>query len=84
MSGTVRWRVRSSDDQVVGQANYNPILDTRSYVVEFPDGYELAYTANIIAQNMYTQCDIHGNQFLLFKVIIDHAFNERAALKREE
>ena len=55
MSGTVKWRVLSLDDQVIGQANDNPILDTRSYMVEFPDGYESAYAANLIAQNMYTE-----------------------------
>jgi len=52
MSGTVKWRVLSLDDQVIGQANDNPILNTRSYMVEFLDGYESAYAANLIAQNM--------------------------------
>jgi len=82
MSGMVRRRVRSLDDQVVGKANVNPILDTRSYMVEFPDGYDSAYTANLIAQNMYTQCNINGNQFLVFKAIIDHSYDE--ALKEDE
>ena len=41
MSATVKRRVRSSDNQVMGQANNNPILDTRSYMVEFPDGKSL-------------------------------------------
>ena len=83
MSGTVRRRMRSPDGQVVGQANDNPILDTRSYMVEFPDGYESAYAANLIAQNMYTQCDINGNQFLIFKAIVDHSNESDPDLEQE-
>jgi hypothetical protein len=39
----------------------NPILDTRTYYVEFPDSAEMEYTANMIAENMWAQCDIDGN-----------------------
>ena len=77
MSATVKRRVRSFDNQVMGQANNNPILNTRSYMVEFPDGYESAYAANLIAQNMYTQSDINGNKFLVFKAIVDHTSEPR-------
>ena len=49
----------------------NPILDTRTYEVEFPDGQTAKYSANIIAENMYAQCDAEGNQYLLLKEIVD-------------
>jgi hypothetical protein len=55
----------------MGMANDNPILDTREYIVEFPDGCESPYMANLIVENMITQCDANGNQCLLFKAIID-------------
>jgi hypothetical protein len=48
------------------------MLDTRQYVVEFPDGSEATYAANIIAENMISQCDSTGRQFLLVKHVIDH------------
>jgi hypothetical protein len=48
-----------------GKASANPILDKRTYNVEFPDGRSEYYTANVIAENMYAQCDEEGNQFLM-------------------
>ena len=84
MCSKVGWRARYSDGQVIGQANDNPILDMRKYVIEFPDGHELAYTANLIAENMYTRCDIHRNQYLLLKAIFYHSFDESAAMKGEK
>ena len=43
----------------------------RTYEVEFPDGQTTKYSANIIAENMYAQCDTEGNQYLLLKEIVD-------------
>ena len=40
----------------------NPILDTRKYIVQFNDGDEAELAANVIATNMYAQCDPEGNQ----------------------
>jgi hypothetical protein len=48
------------------------MLDTRNYEIEFPDGRSDEYTANVIAKNMYAQCDIEGRQFNLIEGIIDH------------
>jgi len=56
----------------------------RRYTVEFPDGHESAFMANLIAENMYTQSDIYGNHHMLFKAIVDHSFNEGAATKEYE
>ena len=61
-----------------GKANANPILDTRTYEVEFPDGTTAEYSANVIAQNMYSQCDVEGNQYLLLKEIVDWRKNKDA------
>ena len=52
-------------------AHSNLILDMRTYEVEFPDGQTTEYSANIIAENMYAQCDTEGNQYLLLKEIVD-------------
>ena len=59
--GRVMKRARGNDDNVIGRANENPILDTRGYVVEFEDGKQAELYANTIAQSMYDQCDHDGN-----------------------
>jgi hypothetical protein len=48
-SGKVLWRTRELDGTVRGRANANPMLDTRNYEIEFPDGRSDEYTANVIA-----------------------------------
>jgi hypothetical protein len=63
---------------VAGTQNDNPILDTRSYEVEFPSGEVAEYTANIIAENMFAKCDADGNQHLLLDSIVDHKTNDKA------
>jgi len=40
--------------------------------------------SSLIAENMYTECHINGNQHLLFKAIVNHSFNESAVTKEEE
>ena len=52
---------RDQDSELTGTAHNNPILDTYSYQVEFPDGQLGKYSANVIAQNMLSQCDPDGN-----------------------
>lgn len=71
-TGRVRRRKRDSDGTLRGTANENPILDTRTYEVEFPDGEITEYAANVIAENMWSQCDLDGKQFLLLDSIIDY------------
>ena len=62
---------RNNDDNVIGRANENPILDTRGYVVEFEDGDQAELAANTITQSMYAQCDPDGNQYIMFELIVD-------------
>jgi hypothetical protein len=61
-SGKVFWCKRELDGTVRGRANANSMLDTRTYEIEFPDGRSDESTANVIAENMYAQCDIEGRQ----------------------
>ena len=71
MSGKVRRQKCKQDGALKGTAHLNLILDTRTYEVEFPDGQTTEYSANIIVENMYAQCDTEGNQYLLLKEIVD-------------
>jgi hypothetical protein len=47
-------------------------LDTRTYEIEVHDDRSDEYTATVIAENMYAQCDIEGRQYNLMEGIIDH------------
>jgi hypothetical protein len=51
-------RKRELDGTLRGRANANSMLDTRTYEIEFPDGRIDEYTANVITEHMYAQCDI--------------------------
>ena len=51
-------------------------MDMREYEVEFIDGTTERYSANIVAENIYSQCDSEGNQYLVLKEIVDHKSDE--------
>jgi hypothetical protein len=72
VKGCVTARKRDRDGNPVGHANDNPILDTRSYIVDFDDGDQTELTANMIAESLYSQCDPDGNQYVLLEEIVDH------------
>jgi len=70
--GTVKRRKRDSDGNLIGTSNANPLLDTAIYEVEFDSGETEAYTANLIAENLYSQTDDEGYTFYSLSEIIDH------------
>jgi hypothetical protein len=81
-TGFVRERALGSDGKPIG--NKHPLLDTSKYVVQFPDGMEQIYSANLLADNMIAQCDEEGNQYtILLDRIIDHKSDENAISKEE-
>jgi hypothetical protein len=71
-SGKFMRRKLEVDGTWKGRANANSMLDSRIYEIEFPDGRSDEYTANVIAENMYAQCDNKGKQFNIMYCIIDH------------
>ncbi|KAL7523565.1 hypothetical protein ACHAXR_000992, partial [Thalassiosira sp. AJA248-18] len=73
--GRVIGRKHDADGNVIGRANDNAVLDTREYRVEFADGEVTELTANVIAENMYAQCDQDGNQYVLLDDIVDFRKN---------
>lgn len=81
LTAKVKARKRDANGDLIGHAADNPILDTRQYDVEFPDGNEATYSANVIAQNMLSQCDSEGRQYLLVKHVLDHAKVDGEALE---
>ncbi len=69
---------RDVNGNPIGKAHSNPILDTREYVVEFEDGAQEIYSANLIAENMYAQIDSEGRQHALLSEIVDYKSDGRA------
>jgi hypothetical protein len=70
--GKVIARKRDAHGNPIGHSASNPIFDTRVYQVEFPSGRVEEYSANIIAECLYSQVDHKGNQYLLLDEMIDH------------
>jgi hypothetical protein len=74
-------RKRDADGNPIGRRNTNPILDTREYEVEFADGATDVFTANMIAENLYSQVDSEGNSYSIMSEIIDHKSDGSAVSK---
>jgi hypothetical protein len=77
-SGKVTRRKRELYGTWKGRTDANPLLGSRTYEIEFPDGRSDVYTANVIAENMHAPCDTAGNQFNIMDCIIDHKKDGRA------
>ena len=77
-SDKVTKRKRNLHGGTIGVANKTPIFDMREYVVEFPNGAEKEYSANKIAEAMFSQCDLDGKQHLLLDSIVDFKKDEHA------
>jgi hypothetical protein len=74
-------RKRDADGNPIGWCNANPILDTQEYKVQFPDGATDVFTANIIAENMYSQVDSKGYSHSIMDEIVDHEKDGTAVSK---
>ena len=74
-------RKKDDDGMPIGKRNPNPILDSCMYEVEFPDGSTDAVTANIIAENMFSQIDDEGRSHAILQEIVDHRKNGHAVSK---
>ena len=72
--GTVIGRKRARGNPI-GNANANPIMDSRVYRVEFDDGDVCKLTDNVIAESMYASCDADGNEYILFDSFVDYKSN---------
>lgn len=79
----VKQRHMDCNGNPVGRSNPNPLLDTREYDVVFPDGSTDYLTANLIADNIYSQVDPDGRNVSIFKEICDHRATELAIPKEQ-
>ena len=70
--GTVLKRARTNSGAAVGTKHSDPMFDTRMYVLLMADGTERELQHNIIAENMFSQADSEGRQYMLLEEITDH------------
>jgi hypothetical protein len=82
MNPKVRGRKDQADRTLRGKAHADPILNTRTYEVEFADGQLTELAANFFAENMLAQCNSKGNQYLLLTGNRRPQKGQRCGLKR--
>jgi hypothetical protein len=63
-------RKRDVNGNLIGNYNSNPVLNTRIYIAEFPDGHISEYEANLIPNAIYDETNDDGYQEVLFEQII--------------
>ena len=53
-------RKRDENGNPIGRYNSNPMLNSRTYLAEFPDGHIQELSANTIVEAVYNQIDGDG------------------------
>lgn len=74
----VKGRKRNANGTPIGVANSNPILDTRIFEVEYPDGHFDSFSTNIIAESIYSNADDQGDSTGLLSEIVDWKKTDKA------
>ena len=54
------------------------------YNVQFPDRSLKSFNTNVIAENLYSQVDAKGNEYLSLKMIVHHCLNDEAVKCTDE
>ena len=79
VQAVVKRRKRDGDSGLlVGKANENPMLDTRVYEVEMPDGTYADYHANNLLENILNSVDEDGHTPMVMDEITSHRQNDEA------
>jgi hypothetical protein len=79
----VKSRKRDPAGDPIGTANSNPILDTRVYNLEFPDGRIEEYAVNMIAENLFEQADEDGWDNGIIEEFLDIRKDNNIAISKE-
>ena len=80
----VKKRKRDALNQPIGTKNENPILDSRIYELEFPDGRIEEYSVNVLAENLFNMADEDGWDTGLLEEVIDFRSNDDIAVKAQD
>jgi hypothetical protein len=68
----VKRRTKDDDGNPVGKRDANPILDTREYEVEFPDGSIDVYTANTLAEDGFVPFNVGRSRAVRRRIAAAH------------
>ena len=79
-SARVIRKSKDDDGKLIGNSNKLSYLNAQVYDVATPDGGVEQYSANVIAENIYTQVDDEGYRSQLLDDIIDHRRTDAANL----
>ena len=71
-------RARDNEGKPVGKRHDKPLLDSREYECLLEDGTWYRYNANVIAENIFAQCDHKGRMHAVLQEITDHKKDRRA------
>jgi hypothetical protein len=82
--GTVVRRKRNVDGSLIGTEHANPMVDTRVYEVEFPDGSTDEFATNLIVENLYNHIDDDGHSHSLLQCIVDHEVDTDVAIPKSQ
>ena len=80
----VKHRKRDSSGNPVGEANPNPILDTRIHDLQFPDSRIEEYATNMIAKNLFQQADEDGWESRIIEEFTDLRKDNAIAVSKEK
>ena len=78
-SAKVVKRARDNNGNPIGKKHDNPLMDTREYECMLDDGTIMRYNANVIAENIFAQCDDEGRRQAVLSEITDHK-KDRSAI----
>lgn len=73
----IKW-AKNPDGTKKGTVHQNSMFDMRAFLVEMQDSTVSEYTANVIAENIFSQIDNEGNSHSIFQEISDHCKNNKA------
>jgi hypothetical protein len=71
-------RKKDPEGNFIGRKHRNPILDSHIFTIRFKDGEEKDIAFNVLAEHLYSHVDSKGNQYRIFKEIINHRKNKNA------
>ena len=71
-------RARDNAGNPICKHHSNPLMDTRANDCELGDGTVYRYSANVIAENIFAQCDDEGRRQANLQEITDHRRDDTA------
>ena len=71
-------RARDNEGKPVGKQHANSLLDSHEYECLLEDGTLYRDNANVIAENIFAQCDNEGRMHAVLQEITDHKKDRRA------